>query len=226
MSTFVKKITSAVAGLAIAFSIVSPVAGVSAAYTSVEAANLLAENGVIVDHSGNPAMYELGNEVKRREGVKVMMNLSSVAVDPSCVGEFNDLSSSDWACKYAETALDNGMVAPNPAFRPDDLMSKIEALKWVFQGLDLERADNADWRAGYVEAAVDMGITTAFTDYDTPVARGEFFIWAANGMEATDVATDLLCEILGTCETIEPEVPSVIDPVPPIAVIPPTIVTG
>jgi len=60
MSTFVKKVTSAVAGLAIVSSIVTPLAGVSAAYTSLEAANELATLGVIVDNSANPADYELG----------------------------------------------------------------------------------------------------------------------------------------------------------------------
>lgn len=203
MSTFAKKVTSAVAGLAIVFSIVSPIAGVSAAYTSVDAANKLATLGVIVDQSANPADYRLGDTLTRNEGVKVMMNLSSITVVDNCAGKFADLSASDWACKYAETALANGMVAANANFAGARLLSNIEGLKMVFQGRDLERNDNADWRAGYVDAAVEMGIANAFTNYDTPVTRGQFFIWAANAIDAevTDETTDdLLCEILGTCD--------------------------
>lgn len=203
MSTFVKKVTSAIAGLAIVSSIVSPLAGVSAAYTSLEAANELATLGVIVDNSANPADYELGNSLKRREGVKVMMNLSDIAVVDNCDGDFADLSASDWACKYAETALDNGMVAGNTNFRPDDLVSMIEGLKMIFQAREIEREDNADWRAGYVNTAVEMGIATPFTNYDDAVTRGQMFIWAVEAIDAEDdtaVEDDLLCGILGTCD--------------------------
>jgi len=208
MSTFVKKVTSAVAGLAILSSIVTPIAGVSAAnLTAVEAANELSSLGIIVDQSANPADYRTGDNLPRREAVKVMMNLSTIAVVDNCDGDFNDLSGSDWACKYAETALDNGMVAGNASFRPNDLVSKIEALKMVFQGRDLMRDDNADWRAGYVSAAVSMGIAdAAFTDYDAAATRGEMFIWAAEAIKAVateEEGTDPLCDLLGICDEEE-----------------------
>lgn len=223
MSTFAKKVTSAVAGLAIVFSVVSPIAGVSAAYTAVDAANKLATLGVIVDQSANPADYRLGDNLPRKEAVKVMMNLSSIAVVDNCNGDFSDLSSADWACKYAETALANGMVAANATFGPDRLLSNIEGLKMVFQGRDLERNDNADWRAGYVDAAVEMGIANNFTDYDTAVTRGQFFIWAANAIDAettTEDPADLLCELLGDCPT-DP-----VDPVDPVDPTDPVVVDG
>ena len=228
MSTFVQKVTSAVAGLAIAFSVVAPTAGVSAAYTSVEAANKLSTLGVIVDQSANPADYRLGDNLPRKEATKVMMNLSSVSVVDNCTGSFADLTSADWACKYAETALANGMVAGNANFRPDDLVSKIEALKMVFQGRDLERNADADWKMGYVSAAVELGVASAaFTDYDTPATRGQMFIWAVNAIDAGEVAdpTDLICEILGTCDT-----PVVVEPTEPTTpaepVTPPVTTSG
>ena len=248
MSTFVQKVTSAVAGLAIAFSVVTPIAGVSAAYTSVQAADKLATLGVIVDQSANPANYRLGDNLPRKEATKVMMNLSSVSVVDNCTGNFSDLTSADWACKYAETALANGMVAGNANFRPDDLVSKIEALKMVFQGRNLERNDTADWKMGYVSAAVEMGVaSSAFSDYDAPASRGEMFIWAVNAIDAGEVAdpSDLLCEILGTCDpvVVEPTTPTMpveptmpteptapvepVDPVEPTApVTPPVTTTG
>ena len=216
MSTFVQKATSAVAGLAIAFSIVTPAAGVSAAYDSLGAANKLSSLGIIVDQSANAAAYRLGDNLPRREATKVMMNLTNIEVPNNCSGNFADLTSSDWGCKYAETALANGMVAANVNFRPGELVSKVEALKMVFQGRGLQRDDNADWRAGYVSAAVRLGVaTSAFSDYDSAATRGEMFIWAANaiGDTSTDtVATDpsdILCEIFGDCEdTVAPSAPS------------------
>jgi len=120
------------------------------------------------------------------------------------LGNFSDLSASDWACKYAETALANGMVAGNDNFRPDEFVSMIEGLKMVFQARELERDDNADWRAGYVDAAVEMGIATPFTNYDDAVTRGQMFIWAVEAIDAGSeeevaIEDDLLCGILGTC---------------------------
>jgi len=132
-----------------------------------------------------------------------MMNLSDIAVVDNCDGDFADLSASDWACKYAETALDNGMVAGNTNFRPDDLVSMIEGLKMIFQAREIEREDNADWRAGYVNTAVEMGIATPFTNYDDAVTRGQMFIWAVEAIDAGEDVTvedDLLCGILGTCD--------------------------
>ena len=102
MSNLFKKVTSAVAGLAIVFSVVSPIAGVSAAYTSLDAANKLATLGVIVDQSSNPADYRLGDTLTRREHVKIAMNLAScqaVEVVDTCNGSFSDMDSSDWGCK-------------------------------------------------------------------------------------------------------------------------------
>ena len=108
MSNLFKKVTSAVAGLAIVFSVVTPIAGVNAAISSLDAANKLATLGVIVDQSSNPADYRLGDTLTRREQVKTAMQLAScqaVSVVDTCNGSFADLNSSDWGCKYAEAAL-------------------------------------------------------------------------------------------------------------------------
>ena len=199
--SLLKKVTSAVAGLAIVFSIVSPIAGVSAAYTSLEAANKLATLGVIVDQSSNPVDYRLGDTITRREIAKTMANLSGITVTDTCSGSFADLSSSDWGCKYAEALLANGMIAGNTNFRPDDNISKAEGLKMVFTARGLERNANSDWRAGYVEAAVEMGVAaSAFTNYDVAADRGQIFVWAVNAIDADEASSeedDLLGDLLG-----------------------------
>jgi hypothetical protein len=132
-NTLFKKVTASVAALSVVLSIVSPVTGVKAADADVEAANRLASLGVIVDSSSNPSAYNLGSSITRREMLKVMMNLSSVEVSDTCTGKFSDLPATDWGCKYAEAALSAGFIAANPKFRPNDLVSKAEALKMIMQ---------------------------------------------------------------------------------------------
>lgn len=144
----------------------------------VTAANKLAELWIIVDMSTNPVLYELNKSITRREMLKVMMNLSKIEVWDNCTGKFADLTSFDWWCKYAETALNYGFIAPNELFRPDDNVSKIEALKMILQSRGFSNTDTTqDWREKYVKTAVSQDIlSTGFTDYDTVWIRGWIFI--------------------------------------------------
>ncbi len=214
--SLVKRVVSAVAGLAVVFSTVAPIAGTNAAdYTELEAANKLATLGVIVDKSSTPAEYRLGDTITRREMLKVMMNLSSVTVTDTCEGKYADLSALDWGCKYAEAALWAGFIAPNANFRPDDNVSKIEALKMIMQARGIEKdASQADWRVGYVVAAVDAPILDAsgmygsFTDYDTSALRGWIFVVAAQAvdLDITNPECDmclLLCVLDDSCDSCD-----------------------
>jgi len=83
-NTLFRKVVASTAALSIVLSMVSPVVGVRAADTSIEAANRLASLGVIVDHSSDPSKYNLGSNITRREMLKIMMNLSSVEVGETC----------------------------------------------------------------------------------------------------------------------------------------------
>jgi len=205
MSNLFKKVTSAVAGLAIVFSMVSPIAGVSAAFTSLEAANKLATLGVIVDQSSNPADYRLGDTLTRREHVKVAMNLAScqaVSVPDTCNGSFSDMDSSDWGCKYAETALANGFVAANATFGPGRDVSKAEALKMIMNATNVAQSDNAVWQASYVEGAISAGVLSeSFTDYDAAASRGWIFQVAAEAVDLCnggEVAEEEEDDLLGS----------------------------
>lgn len=202
MSNLFKKVTSAVAGLAIVFSIVSPIAGVSAAYTSLEAANKLATLGVIVDQSSNPADYRLGDTLTRREHTKVAMNLAScqaVEVVDTCNGSFSDMDSSDWGCKYAETALSNGFVAANATFNPGRDVSKAEALKMIMNATGVEKSGNAMWEAAYVEGAVSAGvISESFSDYTAAASRGWIFQAAAEAVELCGAEEEDEDDLLGS----------------------------
>lgn len=187
MSNLVKKMTSVFAGAAVVLSAVAPIAGVNAAYTSVDAANKLATLGVIVDQSANPADYLLGNEITRRELAKITMNLSSVEVMDVCNGLYSDLPSSDWGCKYAEAGQNAGFFAANPEFRADASVSKWEVLKNVMKARGIEKGDDTDFRKGYVDGAVAAWIISeSFTDYDTAAVRGWIFQVSADAVDSSE----------------------------------------
>lgn len=207
-----KKVTSAVAAFAVVFTAVSPVAGVNAAFSSsLEAANKLASVGVIVDQSANPADYRLGDNITRREMMKIAMQLASsqgVTINTEFQGKFTDVPESDWAWKYAETALDNGFIAANATFNPGRNVTKAEALKMIMNASGVEKAanDTASWEDDYVEGGVAAGIVESFSDYSTESDRGWIFKSSASSLEvAGDVSSDddLLDELLGGLDDSE-----------------------
>ena len=104
-NSLLKKVTSAVVLTALVASTVGAVSSTYAATTEVEAANTLAGLGVIADNSSTVSNYRLGDTITRREMLKVMVNLAGLTVENKCEGKFTDLPSTDWGCKYAETAL-------------------------------------------------------------------------------------------------------------------------
>lgn len=207
-----KKVTSAVAAFAVVFTAVSPVAGVNAAFSSsLEAANKLASVGVIVDQSANPADYRLGDNITRREMMKIAMQLASsqgVTINTEFQGKFTDVPESDWAWKYAETALDNGFIAANAMFYPSRNVTKAESLKMIMNASGIEKAanDTAAWEDDYVEGGVAAGIVESFSDYSMEADRGWIFKGSASSLEvAVDVSSDddLLDELLGGLDDSE-----------------------
>jgi hypothetical protein len=119
--------------------------------------------------------------------LKVMMNLSSVEVSETCTGKFSDLPATDWGCKYAEAALSAGFIAANPKFRPNDLVSKSEALKMVMQARGVAaKAWVTPWEKSYVDAAVEAWVlTSAFTDYSAAAKRSMVFVTADSAVTST-----------------------------------------
>lgn len=151
----------------------------------IKAANKLAKLWIINNYAINPILYELEKWITRQEMLKVMMNLSGIKVDEKCTWKFDDLKESDWWCKYAETALNNGFIASNKMFRPKANVSKIEALKMILQAKGFTNNNlTEDWREEYVKIAVskDM-LSTWFTDYDSTWIRGWIFLVSANAVD-------------------------------------------
>ncbi len=159
--------------------------------TELSAANDLSSFKIIVNKSSTPEEYRLGDTITRREMLKIMMNLSPSIVEDKCEWKFADLQTSDWWCKYAEKALEEWYIAPNELFRPDDNVSKIEALKMIMQAKGIPKdSTETDWRRWYVSGALNnwwtlhipiLYVTWAywdFYDYDTQALRWWIFVIA------------------------------------------------
>lgn len=148
------------------------------AYTehNVQSANFLATQSVINDNSSDILDYNLDFNITRREMLKVMMNISGKTVTDTCSGDFSDVGSSDWGCKYAEAALREWYIAANNTFRPDDNVTQIEALKMIMQANNIPRDENDDWRAGYVSRGNTAWILVeSYLNYDLAATRGWIF---------------------------------------------------
>lgn len=198
-----KKVIASIALTALVAS--TATTGVSA-YTnaSLDAANSLAAAGIINDHSSDPANYNLGDNVLRQEIAKVAANIAGLTPKATCSKSFADVSATvpnTWACGYVEALLDAGLVSANATFRPEDSISKTEALKMMLEAAGYENVytSAAAWQAQVVEFAVEKGISTSFFDYNAMATRGWIFERGANSRDsvAMDDEDDLLGDLLG-----------------------------
>jgi len=135
----------------------------------------------VINSGTTAADFGLANTVTRKEIMKVVMNLSGKSVSDSCTEEFSDVQN-DWGCKYIESALGYGYIAANTTFRPDDSISKAEAMKLVLKAKGIEKAYNtSDWQADYMNTALDNGIIkSAYSDHTTSALRGWIFTIGAS----------------------------------------------
>jgi hypothetical protein len=175
------------------------------ANNSLENAQKLANHWIIQNNSNNKANYKLDSSITRREMLKVMLNIAWVNVWNSCTWKFADLKSSDWWCKYAETALKLWYISANKNFRPNDAVSKAESLKMLFKAKNIEIKSTSDWREWYVKKSYELWFSENFFDYDTPAKRSFVFnVWAnvidnntswtsSENNQTNSVWNDLMC---------------------------------
>lgn len=152
------------------------------AYTSTELqwANYLGEKGYIVDNSAKPADYRLDDNITRKEIMKIIAKLWGVTPDESCTGKFSDVAN-DWGCKYIEWALSQNIIAVNPTFRPDDNITKAEAMKMILNVQWIEKAyDGSVWQENYMNTAFDACIVWSTSGYNNMAQRGWIFETAYN----------------------------------------------
>ena len=146
-----------------------------AAKTELESAQKLA--GMWVIKAGTTATdFGLSQTITRKEMMKIVMNLSGKNVPDSCNGDFSDVTN-DWGCKYIESALSSGFIAANATFRPDDSISKAEAMKLILKARGIEKAYNTtNWQDDYMQTAFDYGlVSSTYSDHNNAALRGWIF---------------------------------------------------
>jgi len=85
--------------------------------------------------------------------MKIIMKISEQEIYEDCKWIFADVTD-DWGCKYIETALDNDYIEWLQGFRPNDQVTKTEALKLIFKARNIQKAYNTDyWQEDYISTA-------------------------------------------------------------------------
>ena len=120
--------------------------------------------------------YRLSDTITRKEVMKVVMKLSERVVVDECRWAFSDVSN-DWGCKYIESALDAWYIAANDTFRPDDNITKTEAMKLVLKAKWIAKIrETDDWQSDYMETAHFYGIVdNKYNDFNADASRGWIF---------------------------------------------------
>lgn len=179
------------------------------AYTSsqLDAANILAADGIINDNASNPTAYNLDQNVLRQEIAAVARWVAGISKTTSCNNSFSDVSSSNpntWACYSVEALLNADLIASNSTFRPEADITKAEGLGMLVKaacGDDYayDSSKGGSWQEQIVDYASEQLIVSKFTDYNTAATRGWVFEVGASAMtscgedkEALDILEELL----------------------------------
>lgn len=148
----------------------------------IEAANNLASQRIINDHSNNPTNYNLEAHVLRQEIAAVARWVALLPKKEKCENIFADLSANtpnSWACVNVEVLVDNNLISANTNFRPEDFITKAETLGMLIKAIGFDYSYNADsekwWQEQIVDFAVEKWVVEKFSDYDTKATRGWVF---------------------------------------------------
>ncbi len=200
-----KKATASVALVALVSGLFST--GVSAASgAQTDAANTLAAEGIINNHSSDTAAYNLDQNVLRQEIAAVARGVAGLAKSTTVTGVFTDVTATSpntWAVYSIEPLAEAGIVSTsNATFNPERNISKAEALGMMVSaaglGYSFDSSKTSSWQEQVVAFAVNEDIVSTFTDYDASATRGWVFKVGADSMETTtDDDDDLLGDLLG-----------------------------
>ena len=140
------------------------------------AAEFLASKNIINPQSFSPWNYELKNFVTRKEFIKVILNASEKKIIDKCTKIFWDVTA-DWWCKYIESALAYEFIESNLRFRPNENVTKVEALKLIFQAKNIQKRYNTlYWQEDYISSAYYLWyIDSKFKDYNSYASREWIF---------------------------------------------------
>lgn len=181
--------------------------GVSAYSTAqLEAANALAADGIIVSHS-DAADYNLDQNVLRQEIAAVARGVAGLSKKTTCDGTYADVTATtpnNWACYSIEALSDAELIALNDNFRPEENISKAEAVGMMVKAAYgdeymYDSTAGTSWQEQVVAFAVEKGAVTNFTNYDTAATRGFVFQVGADAMASEEVISEdsLFEDLLG-----------------------------
>ena len=212
-----KKTTATLALVALVSGIFST--GVSASSNSeIDAANALAANGYINDHSSDTAAYNLNQNVLRQEIAAVARGIAGLDKKTSCDGSFTDVTATTpntWACYSVEALLDADLIAANTMFKPENEISKAEAVGMMVKAAfgdeyAYDAGKATSWQEQVVDFAVANAVVSRFTNYDTAATRGFVFEAGYNAeMSSEEVVEecDEVSQLLGLCDEDVAETP-------------------
>jgi len=101
----------------------------------------------IIKKQNNDFLYRLNSTITRKETMKIISKLSWENVEDKCDGIFSDVDKNDWGCKYIEFAYKKNLIAKNNNFRPNDLITKTEAIKLVLKTKNIDKTVNTgNWQ--------------------------------------------------------------------------------
>lgn len=141
-------------------------------------AEMLAKAGII-NYQEKKNDYQVQNSISRREILKIIIKFSWKNLWDTCEWKFRDVPKNDWGCVYIETALDFWLINGNPTFRPNDKVSKIEALKMILNSKNISVEKTTNWSDWYISKWIELWLFESLengTDFST---RGFIFeiIW-------------------------------------------------
>lgn len=124
--------------------------------------------------------YRLWDTITRKEMAKIVTKLAWANPEEKCNWEFKDVEK-DWGCKYIERMLKVWYIQSGEKFRPNDNITKSEAIKLIFKARGLKKIYNtSNWQEDYAKSANDLGLVDIYTDYGADAKRGWIFELAAN----------------------------------------------
>jgi len=149
----------------------------------LDSANNLALKWIINDNSLNPELYNLDSVALRQEIALVSRRVSWIEEKEACNNVFSDISltsPNDWACKNIEALVENDLISRNESFRPEDNISKSEALIMFvkaiwFKDFKIDNDSEKNWQEQVVEFSVNIWIVEHFTDYNEKAKRWWIF---------------------------------------------------
>lgn len=166
----------------------------------LEAANNLASRKIINDHGDDPSKYNLWSKVLRQEIATVSRWLASIDKSNLCKNIFSDVTinkPNSWACFSIEPLVENDIITKNDKFRPEDQITKAEALwmlvKSIWFDYSYDSSSSLSWQEQIVDYWVKLWAIEDFSDYNKDALRGWVFETAYNLIKIDEWIWDVEC---------------------------------